>query len=74
MFREFILPCYKKLTSMLRDHGVKIMVVDSDGYNWKLIPLFIQGGVTGMGRWRLRRNECGGSSQGVSPFPDHWRH
>lgn len=49
MFREFMLPCYKRLTGMLRDHGVKIMVVDSDGYNWKLIPLFIEGGVTGMG-------------------------
>lgn len=49
MFREFLLPCYKRLTGMLRDHGVKIMVVDSDGYNWKLIPLFIEGGVTGMG-------------------------
>ncbi len=49
MFREFVLPSYKKLTGMLRDHGVKIMVVDSDGYNWKLIPEFIEGGVTGMG-------------------------
>ena len=49
MFREFLLPSYKKLTGMLRDHGVKIMVVDSDGYNWKLIPLFMEGGVTGMG-------------------------
>jgi len=49
MFREFMLPCYKRLTGMLRDHGVKIMVVDSDGYNWKLIPLFMEGGVTCMG-------------------------
>lgn len=49
MFREFMLPCYRRLTGMLRDHGVKIMVVDSDGYNWKLIPLFIEGGVTCMG-------------------------
>lgn len=49
MFREFILPCYRRFTAMLRDHGVKIMIVDSDGYNWKLIPLFMEGGVTGMG-------------------------
>ena len=49
MFREFMLPCYRRLTGMLHDHGVKIMVVDSDGYNWKLIPLFIEGGVTCMG-------------------------
>jgi uroporphyrinogen decarboxylase len=49
MFREFVLPCYKKLTGVLRDHGVRIMIVDSDGDNWKLIPLFVEGGVTGMG-------------------------
>ena len=34
---------------MLRDHRVKILLVDTDGYNWKLIPLFFEGGVTGMG-------------------------
>jgi uroporphyrinogen decarboxylase len=48
MFREFMLPCYKKVTGVLRDHGVEIMIVDSDGDNWKLIPLFMEGGVTGM--------------------------
>jgi uroporphyrinogen decarboxylase len=49
MFREFLIPCYKKLTGMLRDHGVKIMIVDSDGSIWGLIPLFMEAGVTGMG-------------------------
>ncbi len=44
-FREFILPGYKKLTSFLRDYGVKIVKVDSDGDVWKLIPLWIEGGV-----------------------------
>jgi uroporphyrinogen decarboxylase len=48
MFREFMLPCYKKLTGLLRDHGVKIIIVDSDGNNWKLIPEFIEAGVTGL--------------------------
>ena len=47
-FHEFLLPAYRKLTSMLRDHGVKIVLVDSDGDNWKLIPEFIEGGVTGL--------------------------
>jgi hypothetical protein len=49
MFRDFMLPSYRRLTGMLRDHGVNVMVVDSDGYNWKLIPLFMEGGVTCMG-------------------------
>ncbi len=46
MFREFILPGYKKLTSFLRDYGVTLVQVDSDGDVWKLIPLWMEGGVT----------------------------
>ena len=46
MFREFILPGYRKLTSFLRDHGVRIVLMDSDGDVWKLLPLWIEGGVT----------------------------
>jgi len=46
MFREFILPGYQKLTSFLRDHGVRIVLMDSDGDVWKLLPLWIEGGVT----------------------------
>jgi uroporphyrinogen decarboxylase len=49
MFREFIAPGMSKLTGMLRDHGIRIILVDSDGNNWKLIPEFIAAGVTGMG-------------------------
>lgn len=48
MFREFMLPAYKKLTSCFRDHGVKHILVDTDGDCWKLIPLFLEGGVTGL--------------------------
>lgn len=50
-FREFLLPCYKKLCGLLRDHGIKIILVDSDGDNWKLIPLLVEGGATGL--WPL---------------------
>jgi len=46
MFREFILPGYKKLTSFLRDYGVTLVQVDCDGDVWKLIPLWMEGGVT----------------------------
>ena len=46
MFREFILPGYRKLTSFLRDYGVRIILVDSDGDVWKLLPLWIEGGAT----------------------------
>jgi Uroporphyrinogen decarboxylase (URO-D) len=48
MFRKFMLPFYKKLTGFFRDHGVKTIFVDTDGNCWKLIPLFMEGGVTGL--------------------------
>jgi len=48
MFKEFILPYYKKLTGFLKSHGVKIILVDTDGDCNELIPLFIEGGVTGL--------------------------
>lgn len=48
MFRKFMLPFYQKLTNFFRDHGVKTIFADTDGNCWKLIPLFIEGGVTGL--------------------------
>lgn len=48
MFQEFCLPYYKRLTAYFRDFGVQIIHVDTDGDAWKLIPLFLEGGVTGL--------------------------
>lgn len=47
-FQRFILPGYKKLTGFFRDRGVKNIIVDTDGYVWKLLPLFIEGGISGI--------------------------
>ena len=46
MFREFMLPPYQKVTSFLRDMGVKVFLVDTDGNLEKLIPLFLEAGIT----------------------------
>jgi hypothetical protein len=48
LFRDFLLPAYKKLTGFFRERGVRIIHVDCDGNVWKLLPLFIEGGVTGL--------------------------
>jgi uroporphyrinogen decarboxylase len=48
MFDKFMLPYYKRLTGLVRDYGVKIVFVDTDGNFWKLIPSFMEGGVTGI--------------------------
>lgn len=48
MIREFMLPYYKRLTGFLKAHGVKTIFVDTDGDCFDIIPLFLEGGVTGM--------------------------
>ena len=48
MMREFMLPYYKRLTGFLKARGVKTIFVDTDGECTGLIPLFLEGGVTGL--------------------------
>lgn len=47
MFRRFFLRPYQRVTSFLREHGVKSFWVDCDGNIEQLIDLFIEGGVNG---------------------------
>jgi hypothetical protein len=48
MFREFMMPYYKRLIGFLRAHGVRHFCVDTDGDCRLLIPLFLECGMTGM--------------------------
>jgi hypothetical protein len=54
MFREFLLPAYQRLTAFIRDMGVSTIIVDSDGDINKLIPLWLEGGVTGLLPFEVR--------------------
>ena len=45
MVRKFIMPGYKKITSFLRENGVDIIMVDSDGNVSELIPLWLESGI-----------------------------
>jgi len=45
LFREFMLPNYKKVTSYVRSKGIDIIMVDTDGNHEVLTPLFLEGGV-----------------------------
>lgn len=47
-FEEFVVPYYKRMTDFLKSHGIDIIFVDTDGDCRKLIPGFIEGGVTGL--------------------------
>jgi uroporphyrinogen decarboxylase len=47
MFRQLLLPGYKKVTGFLRDNGVSLSWVDCDGNIEALLPLWLEGGVQG---------------------------
>jgi uroporphyrinogen decarboxylase len=49
LFRKFILPHYKRLIGFLKSHGVKIVLVDTDGDHNALTPVFLEAGVDGFG-------------------------
>ena len=51
------MPAYKLVTGFLRDHGVNIIMVDSDGFNDPLLPLWLEGGITGMYPWEVAAGE-----------------
>ncbi|MBD3180936.1 hypothetical protein GF312_01520 [Candidatus Poribacteria bacterium] len=47
MFRDYMVHNYRKVTSFLEDNGVELSWVDCDGNIEQLVPLWIEGGVTG---------------------------
>jgi len=48
MVREFMLPYYRELLDFLRAHGIRLVLLDSDGDVSLLIPLFMEVGVDGL--------------------------
>jgi hypothetical protein len=48
VFREFMLPYYRRICDFLRANRVDIILVDTDGNCSELIPLFLESGVTGL--------------------------
>jgi uroporphyrinogen-III decarboxylase len=47
LFRQWMVPNYRKVTSFLEEHGVRLSWVDCDGNIELLIPLWLEGGVRG---------------------------
>lgn len=57
VFRELVGPWYKRITSLLKAHGVDIVSVDCDGKIDELVPVWLENGVNTMfpievGTWR----------------------
>ena len=47
-FRTFILPRYVELIKYAKEHGIKYVWVDTDGDLLKLIPMFVEAGVSAL--------------------------
>jgi len=48
LFEEFMVPRYRKVTEVLKEYGVTINVLDSDGDISKLVPGWLKGGINCM--------------------------
>lgn len=48
MFREFMLPNYRRIAGFAKEHGIEIILVDSDGRIDELADLMLEAGVTAM--------------------------
>ena len=46
--REYMLPAYKEFVAYLREGGVKLIMVDTDGKANDLLPIFLEAGMDGM--------------------------
>lgn len=46
MFRKFMKPNYLKIACFAKEHGIKIILVDSDGYIEDITELMLESGVT----------------------------
>ena len=56
MYREFMFEPLKRVTDVLHRHGVHNIVIDSDGNNDVLIPLWLEAGVTGLRPFEIAAN------------------
>ena len=45
MFREFMLPRYKRLAALVKELGVPVFMAECDGHVSELIPLWIEAGI-----------------------------
>jgi hypothetical protein len=54
IFHEFLAPVYRRINAFFRAHGIDIILLDTDGNVWGLVPLFTACGVTGLYPFEVR--------------------
>jgi len=45
MFNEFMAPCYRRIADFAREHGIEVILVDSDGFIEELTEPMLEAGV-----------------------------
>lgn len=48
MVEEFMMPCYDRIVDFAREHGVRIVSVDTDGWCAQLLPVMMKHGINMM--------------------------
>lgn len=60
IFREFMRPNYLRIAAFAKEHGIQIVLVDSDGYIEDLTELMVEAGVTALYPFEVQSgNEVG---------------
>ena len=54
LFHDFLTPVYLRINAFFRAHGIDIILLDTDGNVWGLIPLMLEAGVTGLYPFEVR--------------------
>lgn len=80
VFREYVLPQYKRITDLVKSYGIRNVSVDCDGFIDALIPVWLDGGVNTMfpieyGTWHASiapwREKYGKTIRGVGGMCKH---
>ena len=56
LFKEFLLPRYRRVNDFVRDHGIDLVFLDSDGDVRRLLPLMIEAGINGITHCEVAAN------------------
>ena len=56
MAKKLILPCYIRLCKFFTNHGIEVINLDSDGNVKPLIPIWLKGGINGIGPCEVAAN------------------
>lgn len=46
--KKYMVPHYKKITEFLSSNGINVIMLDSDGNIWELIPIWLECGINGI--------------------------